>query len=384
MTTYQHAIELLHQAVSPIGFVASVSTETNSGDVRTCEAVVTGMAALLSGDAVLIQAFKTSLQTIFSHQHPAGFMPSTVNGSGVSYGGSAGRADNPSWAVLGLCWYTNITGDTKLSETYKEQVAKCFQVMEAWEFNGKHLVYVPQSGDWADEYIGHGYLLFDQLLRLWALQEAAALYKNESWKDKALLIRETIRNNYWDGDGDALYSENLRHLMQQAGQGYWQMGFNPSRVYNYFDQVANALALLLNIGDKDQQQETIGFHEKLLQSVSAMLPCFYPEIVLDNPDMRDLSHNYAYRFRNYPGQFHNGGLWPVWNGFTVAALHASGNEYAALQLYYRLEAACALDNFSFNECIDASSGMAIGVPFCTWSAAGVIIARKALDGKFTF
>ena len=37
-------------------------------------------------------------------------------------------------------------------------------------------------------------------------------------------------------------------------------------------------------------------------------------------EMKELESNYAYTFRNKPHEFHNGGLWPVWNGFLVAAL----------------------------------------------------------------
>ena len=47
--------------------------------------------------------------------------------------------------------------------------------MDAWEFNGKQLMYVPQGADWADEYLQHGYILFDQLLRIWALELAGKI-----------------------------------------------------------------------------------------------------------------------------------------------------------------------------------------------------------------
>jgi hypothetical protein len=71
-------------------------------------------------------------------------------------------------------------------------------VLDAWEFNGKHLVYVPQSGDWADEYVQHGYVLYDQLLRLWALELAAQRYGRADWADKAAAIRAVLRRNYWN------------------------------------------------------------------------------------------------------------------------------------------------------------------------------------------
>lgn len=381
MTPYLHAMEILHKASSPLGFVASITPVSNYTRVWTRDSVVTGMAALLSEEAELIETFRISLTTVFQQQHPSGFMPSNVSEQGVSYGGTVGRADNPSWAVLGLCLYTRMTGDGSLQQYFAPQVEKCLQVLDAWEYNGKHLVYVPQSGDWADEYIGHGYLLFDQLLRLWALQEAAALYQRPEWQHKAYQIREVVEQNYWKREQEQWFAENLRHLMQQGKPGYWQMGFNPSRVYPYFDQLANALSLILDLGTEEQRSEVTRYHQQMLAGNSGMLPCFSPAIILEDGDMRDLSHNYAYRFRNYPGQFHNGGLWPVWNGFTVAALQSVGQEYAALHLQYRLEQACAAGGYNFNECLDAASGMPVGVPFCTWSAAGLIIGQKALEGK---
>ena len=170
-TGYIKAIELLREASTPMGFVASVQEHDNYKRIWTRDGVVNGLAALMSSEADLIQTFRATLETIFDHQHPTGFMPSNVAMDGsISYGGTVGRADNPSWAVIGLCQYALITQDDSLLQKYRRQVEKCFSVMDAWEFNGKHLLYVPQSGDWADEYIQHGYVLFDQLLRVWALR----------------------------------------------------------------------------------------------------------------------------------------------------------------------------------------------------------------------
>lgn len=42
-------------------------------------------------------------------------------------------------------------------------------LLGAWEFNNRGLLYIPPTGDWADEYMQSGYLLYDQLLYLQAL-----------------------------------------------------------------------------------------------------------------------------------------------------------------------------------------------------------------------
>ena len=88
----------------------------------------------------------------------------------VSYGGLAGRVDAVTWFIIGICQYTFHTKDNSLIVKYEEVIEKAIQLLDAWEFNNKHLIYVPLSGNWADEYITDGYVLYDQLLRIWALK----------------------------------------------------------------------------------------------------------------------------------------------------------------------------------------------------------------------
>ncbi len=157
-------MDLLRRAATPYGFVASVRDITNYQRVWTRDGVITGLAALLSGEESLIKTFRDTLVTLFGHQHPAGFFPSNVDPqtSKASYGGNCGRIDNVSWAVIGLLQYERATGEGELAETWREEVQRAMGVLDAWEFNSKGLVYVPQSGNWADEYVQHGYVLYDR------------------------------------------------------------------------------------------------------------------------------------------------------------------------------------------------------------------------------
>lgn len=385
-TGYSRAVELLRRASTPMGFVASVQEHDNYKRIWTRDGVVNGLASLMSGEGELIGAFRATLTTIFQHQHRSGFMPSNVamNGS-VSYGGTAGRADNPSWAVLGLCLYTRITGDLSLTEAYRGQVEKCFSVLDAWEFNGKHLIYVPQSGDWADEYIQHGYILMDQLLRVWALRLAAGIYQVSEWKEKSEMIVDVIRKNFWNHPHpETLYAPNLGHQMQSAPGDYWLLGFNPARIYRHFDLQANSLALLLGIGSGWQDSTIVDYLRKLTASFAAILPSFYPTIENSDWEMEELRSNYAYTFRNKPHEFHNGGLWPVWNGFLAAALVSKGEKQLAAQITAGIHQVNAVNGWEMNECFHGLTLANIGVPRCTWSAAGAIIAERAIEGKNLF
>lgn len=385
-TAYDKSIALLKRASLPGGFVAAVQEHDNYRRVWTRDGTVCSLAALLSNDATLIATAAATINTIFSHQHADGFMPSNVDieSRKASYGGIVGRADNPSWAVIGLCSYTLFTNDHSLAQKYRSNVERCFALMNAWEFNGRHLLYVPQSGDWADEYIQHGYILFDQLLRVWALRLAARVYEREAWLQKANAITEVIRNNYWYSSSNTPYFPSWENRLATAFDGYWLMGFNPARVYRYFDLQANALALILNIGDEQTNTTCVGrIHELFIDAgTGTMLPSFYPAIETGSRDMEELLGNHAYAFRNSPHQFHNGGLWAVWNGMMSMAFAMHGDSLAAQQTAAAIHAANAKGGHAFNECLDGRSNMPCGVDHCAWSAAGAVMAVQASAGNF--
>lgn len=376
---YLNSINLLQKAITNKGFVAAITDVANYNRIWTRDGAICVIAAMLSKNKTLIAAAKSTVITIFNHQHKDGFIPSNVKvtTNEVSYGGVVGRADNPSWAVIALCFYTLYSNDNSLQEKYFRKVKKCFDLLDAWEFNGKHLIYTPQSGDWADEYIHHGYTLFNQLLRVWALQLAADVYNIKKFKEKAKKIVTVIEQNYWKQKSQVYYSENLKHLMPKKDSQYWLMGFNPSRVYDYFDLQANALALYLKIGTNQQQKSVIEFIKNNLKNKSlAISPSFFPTIENKDADMKDLKHNYAFEFRNKPGQFHNGGLWAVWNGLLVMALSKYQQNGLSKKITQNIHKANNLHN-KFNECIDATILKPCGIDYCSWSAAGAIIAENS-------
>lgn len=383
MEAYRKAILQLEKASSPHGFLASTLQHDNYKRVWTRDGVVNGLAALLTKDSTLIKTFRTTLETIFTHQHASGFFPSNVSEDGaVSYGGTVGRVDNVPWALIGLFQYTIKTGDESLALKFKSQIIKAVAIMDAWEFNGKHLMYVPQSGDWADEYIQHGYVLFDQLLRVWALRLMAKVCKESSHSEKIAGIEQAIKQNFRRrNDQVAYYAPNLKHQMAHAPTEFWLLGFNPARIYSQFDLQANALALLLNMGSKEEDQQVLQYLSKLQMQYNSLLPSYHPPITDHDWEMKELSNNYAYTFRNRPGEFHNGGLWPVWNGFACAASMHKGDQQLAKVIYAVLETSVEANHWEFNECLNGETHLPAGVPYCTWSAGGVIIAHAALQGN---
>ena len=375
----KHAVDLLYRVSTAQGFVASPVQEDNYCRVWTRDAVICGLAAMASGEERLIETFKASLKTIWQHQHLTGFLPSNVDtlNKTTSYGNSVGRVDTACWGIIGLCIYTLHTGKKDLADECGGKLEKAFQLMDAWEFNGRNLIYVPQSGDWADEYLQHGYILYDNLLRIWALESAAKVYNIEGYASKAKTIRELIQNNFfYRSDNDSWYSATLPHQKETAPRNFWWLGFNPARVYSQFDLQANALALLLNIGNKDQKTLLIHHISAELGGKQQMLPSFSPVITTADWEMHELENNFAFRFRNKPHEFHNGGLWPVWNGWMAMALQLQKEETISAQLRNNIAVTISNDDFELNECYQGQTNKACGVKQCAWSAAGVVLAEK--------
>lgn len=387
----RQSLALLHAARTPHGFVASVHDVANYQRIWTRDGVITGLAALLSGDADLTDTFGATLATVFAHQHPTGFFPSNVDPATgqASYGGNCGRVDNVSWAIIGLLQYAQLVGDDALAQRHLAQVERALAVLDAWEFNGRHLVYVPQSGDWADEYVQHGYVLYDQLLRVWALELAGRRYARPEWLAKAAAVRVLVERNYWNAPAAPpadLYSPALAHQLKSAPSTHWLLGFNPARVYRQFDLAANALAVLLNVGSAAQRQTVLAELASRLAAAPGLLPAFDPAIGPGDDLMPELQDNYAYNFRNRPHEFHNGGLWPVWNGWLGAALYAAQAPELAAQLLPRLATANRRNladdqTWGFYENLHGLTQTPIGVPYCTWSAAGWLLAEAYGRGQ---
>ena len=60
-----------------------------------------------------------------------------------------------------------------------------------------------------------------------------------------------------------------------------------------------------------------------------LVPAFWPPVFPEDEDWNLLKNNCKYEFRNFPYEFHNGGSWPMVNGFVgLAFLNANQKEEA--------------------------------------------------------
>lgn len=402
---YRRACDLLLECSRPEGFLASPTDKTNYRRIWGRDGIIIGLAALMTDNADLIDTFRHTLETLAEHQGPHGEIPSNVDPQSkrISYGGMTGRVDADLWFMIGCGEYWKATRDDVFLEDMIPVVEKVHFLLGAWEFNNRGLLYVPATGDWADEYIHNGYILYDQLLYLQALRTLFVIRKyaqgstDHDLSRRVTQLKRLIWDNYWfDKDGsvpDDVYHEILYEKGQRAATScknhHWLPFFSPHGYGYRFDGFANVLVSLLEVSDDSRREIVDNYITGLTENHRIrLLPAFHPVITPVDRDWKDLNITFSYTFKNKPYEYHNGGLWPMITGFYVADLARRNKNDVARSYLEGVHAANASEmnseDWSFPEYINGKNFSPGGTRNQCWSAAGAIIGQQALNGKKVF
>lgn len=404
----ERALEVLRRCACEHGFLASPSLAANYHRVWGRDGVILGLAALLSEDPALVETTRLTLETLAEHQGPHGEIPSNVDpvSGRISYGGTTGRVDSDLWFVIGCGEYFLASGDEKFLERMIPALRKVRFLLGAWEFNNRGLLYVPQTGDWADEYIHNGYVLYDQALYLQALRTLDAIHidrqgtADHALEDRIGRLCHLIRGNYWiETEGhDRVAPEDIYHeVLHDHGRRasrlrhgrYWMPFFSPTGYGYRFDAFANVLVSLFGIATDEQAETVDAYIQSIVPNELALLPAFHPVIEPDDKsDWNVLHRTFSYEFKNRPYEYHNGGLWAMITGFYVADLHRRGQVGRAKDYVDGIHRANSLamegESWGFAEYIHGRKLTPGGTRHQGWSAAGSIIAEGVAGGNRLF
>ncbi len=382
MKYYQEAIDVLKQCITENGFVASPIVKDNYARIWSRDSMIAGVASLLTEDAECIESFRKSVLYLSEYQNKFGQIPSNVSSDGksVSFGSLVGRVDATSWWIIGACLISKNFPEYK--SELQPRIIKAFDILEAWEFNGRGLIYTPLGGNWADEYVSQGYVLYDQLLRLWGFKLFADIFEDQQRKMDYDNKKELVIANY---KSDNLIDKNVYHPSAYSSfnnkSGYWASAFFPAGYDTRWDAAANALVLLLGL---ENEPEKIASAVELMaqQNRTYQIPVFAPVISKGDPDWSLLSHNYSYQFKNNPNEFHNGGSWPVFTGLLSMGLFLNGFDGLSGKIFQAQE--LSMDNNEsdmFTEFWNIKTGEPGGVNPLGFSAAGYLFMAHACSSE---
>jgi len=226
--------------------------------------------------------------------------------------------------------------------------------------------------------------------------------EDHTLEEKAVHLKHLIQGNYWfSSDGefpDDMYHRVLyekgRKTLPEKQDSYWLPYFSPLGYGYRFDALANSLVMLLDIGSEKQAEEVDDYikNEVCVQK-SPLLPAFCPVITPKDERWEDLQMTFSYQLKNQPYEYHNGGLWPMVNGFYAAGLAQRGKTEEARRILKAIHEANRLPaedengeetEWSFPEYVHGNKFTGGGVHPMGWSAAGALIADAYVDGKRLF
>ena len=359
------ALELLRSLCGPHGIHASASSTANYRAIFARDAVMAGIAGLLVEDPEISTGLVQTLVNLRALQGPQGQIASNFELHGgqpphVSFGTLAPRIDATTWYLAGIAVATR--ANVLDPSPFRESVTRVVHLLDALEYNGRHLIYIPPGGNWADEYVYDGYILYDQVLRAWVLRLLAPIYHEPSWLEKSERIAQSIAEHY------RLVGEEDRHPIAS---------FSPLGTRDVFDLAACSLLAVSCVAPAIGAQSISWIVDRFL-SRAVLPPAFSPVIDARHPEWPSLRRYHLHAFRNLPHEYHNGGVWPIWLGWLALAMAQCGQS-AALGLLRETVGRwlSAAPTFDFDEFLHGVTGAPGGVPRMAYSASGVIFLRLA-------
>jgi len=387
---FDGSVDLLHRLTTPDGILASTIEADNYKRIWARDSIVCGLAGLMIKDMLLTDGLKNSLLTLAKTQHELGMIPSNVlptDHSDISFGSLAGRVDANTWFVIGCCRYYLETQDAESWALLKPAVEKCRTFLRISEFNDKGWIYTPLSGNWADEYPVHGYTLYDNMLRLWGETLWGEITGETIPRFQKIKERTII--NFWPSlhaSEEDMYHKDAFQQLDVASIEHFMAFILPGVYDQRFDAAGNALALLQFELDAYQKQKISNYIVKLTSELSrALIPAFWPMITPESTDWNLLKGNFSFSFKNKPGAFHNGGIWPVWMGLFCWGLSNNGmhKEVEAIVSSF-METVLENSDWDFQEYFDAKTLKVGGKTQMGYTASGIVFMHQALNKKAIF
>ncbi len=363
---YTDAVTLLRTLSGPHGIHASQASNANYRAIFSRDGVMAGIAGLLLGDEGITTGLVRTLEGLRDTQGAVGQVASNFElrdgqPPHVSFGSLAPRIDGATWYLLGVALAAR-QGAIDPAD-FEPSVRAAVRVLDALEYNGRHLIYIPTGGNWADEYIYDGYILYDQVLRAWALRLLGVTYDERRWVEKSAQIAARIDESYWpDVRSDACHPV---------------ASFTPVGRRNIFDLAACSLLALSDIAPT-MSAAAMEWITTTFLDADKLPPAFAPVIVPGDADWEPLSRYHLHDFRNRPHEYHNGGIWPIWLGWLALALAHTGRDEALTQLTTLTGAQLTrTPTFGFEEYFHGTTGESLGTPQMAYSATGIVFMEHA-------
>ena len=403
---------MLRAAAAPEGLLASAELPHYAA-VWTRDVAFASLGADVSGDPEVVEAVARSLVGIAQLQTASGQIPNAWWPRRAYWDfHESGCTDATCLFVVATAQHLQARPDARLKRRLWPHLRRAMRWLEDQDANQFTLIDSPSGGDWMDSTLQRsGKLLYVNALYHRALLGMAELAPGDAdpYRSRAALLRRKIDLLLWPEPGTD-HAELLdgaghrpgagagfphpvgpaaRREAMRADRRHYLSHVDGGRYVDECDVLGNILAVLYGVATPERAR-TIMEH---LHGSAAATP--YPMRTytrsFDPGDRwgmyrQDLEPFQDERWRNPPGRYHNGGVWPFIGGLYVVALERVGMAAEARAEIARVAAANRLrrdsgPGWGFHEWIDARTGEPGGAPGQSWSAGTYLLAVEALSGR---
>lgn len=404
------SIDLLERAAFPAGatetkgFVASPD-DTHYRSVWGRDASIAGLGALATTNQKLHDATRATLETLLERRSHLGQVPDAV-WTATDYWdwGEGGCTDATAWMPILLGSYVSRTGDTDFGKKWLPAVLEGLTWLRYQDANNMGLIDAPRAGDWMDSSLGRsGKVLHVNALLLWALRSTHWLIDKVDaeheldWQTDDVSSR--LHQLFWPADGMD-HSDLWRHVPSNKAEGFahkaaiagYETCIRKDREHylssvefggwmDRCDTLGNLLTILTGTVPAERAN-------RILDHLGSTCADPFPSRSWQNPIERgdrsgmlstQADETQDPRWRNAPGRYHNGAVWPYIGGFHVAALALLGRDDEALSMLGRLTEANRLGD-GFHEWIGLD-GQVGGPSSQTWNAGSLLYAVGLLNTR---
>lgn len=400
---HDRAVEVLQRCVTPDGFRAS-GLVAGYPQIWTRDSAITALGAISTGDQVLIDCVRASLQTVGAHQSERGLIPLNVNpDTGYISTENAGAADANLWYIIAHYLYYLTAHDDAFLMANWERITKALVWLEYQDMNECGLLEIPEAANWMDLVSVRYNTLYDNVLYYAATLAYSEMYNalaphlttHHAASNTAADIHERINllmwiDRCWVADHFAEHLERLKSFRLEWFMLYHNIGTISSRPYylpwvafreygDWCDTLGNCLAILTGVADGHRTEHILRYMYQVGISEPYPAKAIHPPIYPGESSWRDY---YRSRNLNLPHQYHNGGIWLMVGGFHVAALvrHKWLNEAERLLLSMAEASKLGADQkWGFNEWMHGETGHPMGYDKQAWSAAMYLYAENAVQ-----
>lgn len=356
---YEQAKETIRICCTKHGLFASGGKDGYDA-VWARDSMISMIGASLHKDPLFKETFKQSIITLSKDQSKHGQIPNAVDRfSKRKPHTDFASIDSSLWYIIGHYVYKKRYNDSSLFNRYKKNIQKALTWLDFQDFGENGLLEQQPTSDWQDAFPHrYGYTintqaLYYKVLSLNSRKKDAKRLKFNANEKKDLKL---WKDNYY-------LSYRWKNHNKYLEQGDW------------FDSLANFLAVIFDLADKKKAENILKYVEKNKINQPYPVKAIYPPIEKGSKYWQDY---YLDCDAKEPYHYLNGGIWTFIGGFYILALIKLKQLKKAEKELEKL-AKANLDG-NFPEWIDPNTKESYG-KLQAWSAGLYILAYHSVKKK---